>query len=87
MILIIWNYFLQVEEIVETGEFAPEDVHVPSVFVHRVIKGQKYEKRIEVEFFFTCISMILMSFLCFLRSYPCPGQLLFPLLVLFSICN
>lgn len=35
----------EVEEIVD--EIDPDNVHVPSVFVHRVIKGDSYEKRIE----------------------------------------
>lgn len=37
----------EVEEIVENGEIDPNDVHVPHIYVHRVIKGEKYEKRIE----------------------------------------
>lgn len=37
----------EVEEIVDAGTIPAEDVHVPGVFVHRVIKGEKYEKRIE----------------------------------------
>jgi len=37
----------EVEEIVENGTIPPEDVHVPSVFVHRVLLGKKFEKRIE----------------------------------------
>ena len=41
----------EVEEIVEIGEISPEHVHVPSIYVHRVILGEKYEKRIEVIFF------------------------------------
>lgn len=35
----------EVEEIVD--ELDPDVVHVPSIFVHRVIKGDSYEKRIE----------------------------------------
>ncbi|XP_040833428.1 succinyl-CoA:3-ketoacid coenzyme A transferase 1, mitochondrial isoform X1 [Ochotona curzoniae] len=38
---------VEVEEIVDTGSFAPEDIHVPKIYVHRLIKGEKYEKRIE----------------------------------------
>jgi len=38
----------EVEEIVEKGELDPNDVQVPHIFVHRLIKGPKYEKRIEV---------------------------------------
>ncbi|XP_033738346.1 succinyl-CoA:3-ketoacid coenzyme A transferase 1, mitochondrial-like [Pecten maximus] len=37
----------EVEEIVEVGEIPAEDVHVPHVYVQRVIKGPSYEKRIE----------------------------------------
>lgn len=38
----------EVEEIVEVDQIDPENVHVPGVYVQRVIKGNKYEKRIEV---------------------------------------
>lgn len=38
----------EVEEIVENGSISPEDVHVPSIYVQRVVKGSKFEKRIEV---------------------------------------
>lgn len=37
----------EVEEVVELGELPPEDIHLPGVYVHRVIKGPSYEKRIE----------------------------------------
>ena len=32
----------------ECGEITPEDVHVPGIFVQRIIKGTDYIKRIEV---------------------------------------
>ena len=38
----------EVEEIVPVGTFPPEHVHVPHVYVNKVIKGPRYEKRIEV---------------------------------------
>lgn len=38
---------VEVEEIVPVGELDPEQVHIPSIFVHRIIKGGNYEKRIE----------------------------------------
>uniref|UniRef100_V9KPE3 Succinyl-CoA:3-ketoacid-coenzyme A transferase n=1 Tax=Callorhinchus milii TaxID=7868 RepID=V9KPE3_CALMI len=38
---------VEVEEIVDVGAFAPEDVHVPSIYVQRIIQGRDYEKRIE----------------------------------------
>ncbi|XP_032786788.1 succinyl-CoA:3-ketoacid coenzyme A transferase 1, mitochondrial [Daphnia magna] len=37
----------EVEEIVENGSIPPEDVHVPSIYVQRVLLGSKFEKRIE----------------------------------------
>ena len=37
------------EEIVD--ELTPEDIHLPSIFVQRLVKGEKYEKRIEVSEF------------------------------------
>lgn len=38
----------EVEEIVEVGQIPAEDVHVPHIYVQRVIKGTHYQKRIEV---------------------------------------
>ncbi|XP_062047019.1 succinyl-CoA:3-ketoacid coenzyme A transferase 2, mitochondrial [Lepus europaeus] len=38
---------VEVEEIVDVGAFRPEDIHVPSIYVDRVIKGRAFEKRIE----------------------------------------
>lgn len=38
----------EVEEIVPVGSIPPDEVHVPGIFVHRIVKGDKYEKRIEV---------------------------------------
>ena len=38
----------EVEEIVEVGELDPNHIHVPGVYVQRVVKGEAYEKRIEV---------------------------------------
>jgi acyl CoA:acetate/3-ketoacid CoA transferase alpha subunit len=38
----------EVEEIVDLDVIAPEDIHVPSVYVHRVVLGKDYQKRIEV---------------------------------------
>ena len=37
----------EVEEILEPGEFNPDNIHTPGVFVQRIIKGHSYEKRIE----------------------------------------
>ncbi|XP_030623100.1 succinyl-CoA:3-ketoacid coenzyme A transferase 1, mitochondrial isoform X2 [Chanos chanos] len=38
---------VEVEEIVDVGSFAAEDIHVPSIYVDRIVKGASYEKRIE----------------------------------------
>ena len=37
----------EVEELVEDGELDPNFIHTPGVFVHRIFKGEHYEKRIE----------------------------------------
>ena len=39
---------VEVEEIVDTGEIPAEDIHLPSIYVHTLLKGKSYEKRIEV---------------------------------------
>lgn len=38
---------VEVEEIVNVGDLAPEHIHVPSVYVHSFYKGEQYEKPIE----------------------------------------
>lgn len=38
----------EVEEIVENGELGADNIHTPGVFVQRVFKGDKFEKRIEI---------------------------------------
>ena len=37
---------LEVEEIVETGSLDPDTIHLPGIYVHRLIQGE-HEKRIE----------------------------------------
>lgn len=37
----------EVEEIVQPGELDPDGIHVPGIYVHRIFKGEKFEKRIE----------------------------------------
>lgn len=41
----------EVEELVEVGELNPEDVHVPGIYVKRIVLGAGYEKRIEKRVF------------------------------------
>ena len=38
---------VEVEEIVEVGEIAPDDVHLPGIYVHRIVLNATPEKRIE----------------------------------------
>jgi 3-oxoacid CoA-transferase subunit A len=37
----------EVEEVVENGMLDPNHIHTPNIFVHRLVLGEKYEKRIE----------------------------------------
>jgi 3-oxoacid CoA-transferase subunit A len=37
----------EVEELVESGELDPNQIHTPGIFVQRIFQGEKYEKRIE----------------------------------------
>jgi len=38
---------VEVEKIVETGELDPENIHLPGIFVHRIVLNEHPEKRIE----------------------------------------
>jgi 3-oxoacid CoA-transferase subunit A len=37
----------EVEELVPAGSLDPDEIHTPGIFVNRIFKGEKYEKRIE----------------------------------------
>ncbi|MDE2307178.1 MAG: 3-oxoacid CoA-transferase subunit A, partial [Xanthomonadaceae bacterium] len=37
----------EVEQLVEVGELEPDAIHVPGIYVDRIIQGERYEKRIE----------------------------------------
>jgi len=37
----------EVEQLVEPGDLNPDEIHVASVYVHRIFEGKDYEKRIE----------------------------------------
>lgn len=37
----------EVEELVPAGELDPNFIHTPGIYVHRIFKGENYEKRIE----------------------------------------
>jgi 3-oxoacid CoA-transferase subunit A len=38
---------VEVEKIVETGQLAPDDIHLPGIYVHRIVLNASPEKRIE----------------------------------------
>lgn len=38
---------VEVEEIVEVGAIAPDDIHLPGIYVHRIVHNPSPEKRIE----------------------------------------
>jgi len=38
---------VEVEKIVEVGELAPDDIHLPGIYVHRIVHNPTPEKRIE----------------------------------------
>lgn len=37
----------EVEELVPVGSLDPNQIHIPGIFIQRIFKGNKYEKRIE----------------------------------------
>jgi len=37
----------EVEELVPAGELDPNEIHVPGIFIQRIVQGTAYEKRIE----------------------------------------
>ena len=37
----------EVEELVPAGTLDPDMIHTPGIYVHRIFKGENYEKRIE----------------------------------------
>ena len=37
----------EVEELVPAGELDPNEINTPGIFVQRIFKGEKFEKRIE----------------------------------------
>jgi len=38
---------VEVEQVVEVGELAPDDIHLPGIYVHRIVHNPNPEKRIE----------------------------------------
>lgn len=48
----------EVEEIVDVGALKPDEIHLPGIYVTKVIKGEKFEKRIEV----SCIYFFIVTY-------------------------
>jgi 3-oxoacid CoA-transferase len=44
---------VEVEEIVPVGSLDPDQIHLPSVYVNKLIKGENFEKRIEFKTLYT----------------------------------
>lgn len=44
---------VEVEEIVNLGDIPPDQVHLPGIYVDRILLGKNYEKRIEVRFLYS----------------------------------
>ena len=38
---------VEVEEVVEVGDMVPDEVHLPGIYVHRIVHNPNPEKRIE----------------------------------------
>ncbi len=38
---------VEAEHLVEVGELDPDEIHVPSIYVHRIVQGREYQKWIE----------------------------------------
>jgi 3-oxoacid CoA-transferase subunit A len=38
---------VEVERVVENGELVPENIHLPGIYVHRIVINATPEKRIE----------------------------------------
>jgi 3-oxoacid CoA-transferase subunit A len=38
---------VEVEQLVETGTFDPDEIHLPGIYVHRIVVNAHPEKRIE----------------------------------------
>lgn len=58
---------IETEEILPVGGIDPEFVHLPGIFVDRIIKGTDYEKRIEV--FMKIIVLFLVRIFFFLSNF------------------
>lgn len=53
---------VEVEEIVDTGLIDPDQVHVPGIYVNRIVLGKDYIKKIEVKYSLSFSVKILYFF-------------------------
>lgn len=51
---------VEVEELVKLGDLDPDSIHVPGIFVHRIIQCSNYEKRIEVSHFIVQVVVVVL---------------------------
>ena len=58
MAVLYVRHTLQVEEVLEES-FKPESIHLPSIYVQRVVKGERYDKVIEVGYRVWWMSSVL----------------------------
>lgn len=40
---------VEVEELVDTGSLDSDAIHLPGIYIDRIIVGKKYEKKVEVK--------------------------------------
>jgi len=38
----------EVEELVEPGQLDPDAIHTPAIYVHKILEGSHYQKRLEI---------------------------------------
>lgn len=38
---------VEVEQLVETGELDPDEIHLPGIYVQHIVHSESFEKRIE----------------------------------------
>lgn len=52
---------VEVEEIVDTGCIDPDQVHVPGIYVDRIVLCKDYIKKIEVKYLMNIIKICLIK--------------------------
>lgn len=52
---------VEVEEIVDTGCIDPDQVHVPGIYVNRIVLCKDYIKKIEVKYLMNIVKICLIK--------------------------